>query len=180
VSDGLGELHDRLTAATAPECPAHLLSDAETAALRQGWLALGELLEAARPTGDVSIGLPELPGRRVPARWRLVAAAAVAASVLLGTTLAWQWVAGSRRGGMSPLSEGRAVAVGESDAASEQPWPLPTEDELAWNDPLDDQIARAAQQILRLQQDGNYLDDVFGPFYSGLEEMEEELDESTL
>jgi hypothetical protein len=180
VSDEVNELRRRLTAATAADCPAHLLSDAETAALREGWLALGELLEAAQPTLDEPVRLRQPPPRRVPAGWRLAGAAAVAASVLLGTMLVWQGVDSNRRGGTPSPSGGLARGVEEPDAPSEPLRPMPTEDELAWDDPLDDQIASAGQQILRLQQDWDYLDDAFGPVYHGLEEMEDELDESTL
>ena len=180
MSDELSELYRRLTAATAPDCPAHLLADAETAALREGWLALGELLEAAQPTLDGPVAIIEPPQRRMPVRWSLVAAAAVAASVLLGMMLVWQLGEGNRRGGTSSPSGELARGVEESDAPSEPLRPMPTEDELAWDDPLDDQIASAGQQIVHLQQDWDSLDDVFGPVYHGLEEMEDELDESTL
>jgi uncharacterized protein with von Willebrand factor type A (vWA) domain len=57
---------------------------------------------------------------------------------------------------------------------------MPSEEELVWDDPLDEQIALAGQQVLRLQQDWDSLDDAFGPVYHGLEEMEDELDQSTL
>ena len=180
MSDELNELERRLAAATAPECPAHLLSDAETAALREGWLALGELLEAAQPMLDQPVRLRQPPNRRVPVGWRLAGAAALAASVLLGMTLAWQLTRGSRGGGTSSPSEGLAVAAEEPNAPSEQPRTIPTEDELAWDDPLDEQIALAGQQILGLQQGWDYLDDAFGPVYHGLEAMEDDLDESTL
>ena len=180
MSDELSELQRRLTAATARECPEHLLSDAETAALREGWLALGGLLEVAQPTLDEPVRLRQPPERRPHVRWRLAGAAAVAASVLLGITLAWQWAKGNRGVGTSSPPEGLAAGVEESDGPWERLRPMPTEAELAWDDPLDDQIASAAQQIAHLQQDWDYLDDVFGPVYHGLEEMENELDESTL
>ena len=180
MSDELSELDRRLTAATAPECPAHLLSDAETAALREGWLALGELLEAAQPMLDQPVRLRQPPNRRVPVGWRLAGAAALAASVLLGMTLAWQLTRGIRGGSTSSPSEGLAVGVRESKVPPEQPRTVPTDDELVWDDPLDEQIASAGQQILRLQQDWDYLDDAFGPVYHGLEEMEDDLEQSTL
>jgi hypothetical protein len=176
VSDELNELERRLTAATEPECPGHLLSDAETAALREGWLALGELLDAAQPALDQPVRLPEPPTRWMSARWKLAAAAALAVTVLLGVTLAWQFVGGNRGGDIASPTEG-----GEGPNAPWEPsFTMPTEEELVWDDPLDEQIALAGEQIVRLQQDWDYLDDAFGPVYSGLEEMEDDLDESTL
>ncbi len=179
MSDELNELHRRLTAATAPECPEHLLSDAETAALREGWLALGGLLEVAQPTLDDPVRLRQPSERRLRVRWRL-AAVATAALVLLGITLAWRWAEGNRRSGTSSSSGGLAIGEEESEAASGRSFPMPTEDELLWDDPLDDQIASAAEQIAHFQQDWDYLDDVFGPVHHGLEEMEEDLQQNTL
>ena len=180
MSDELFELERRLTAATAPECPAYLLSDAETAAMREGWLALGELLEAAQPMLDEPVRLPEPPNRRLSARWKLAATAALAATVLLGVMLGRRFVEGNRQGGIASTPEGVAVGVERPNAPSEQPRTMPTEESLVWDDPLDEEIALAGQQIVRLQQDWGYLNDAFGPVYSGLEEMEDDLDESTL
>ena len=54
------------------------------------------------------------------------------------------------------------------------------EDELAWDDPLDDQLAMAGQEIIRIQQDWQSLDEPYGNVYRGLEQMEEEIQDNTL
>jgi hypothetical protein len=180
VSDELSELKRRLEAATAPDCPPHLLGDAETAAWREGWLALGELLEAGQPTRHAPVPLWQPPRRPARAVWRRAAAAAVAATLLLSVTLLWQAHRGNRRSGMPSPPQPLAAGLEPSTAPSAEPHTTSTEDELVWDDPLDEQIALAGQQILRLQQDGDYLGDAFGPLYYGLEEMGDELDQNTL
>ena len=62
MTDGQRELERRLERATARQCPAEDSLEPETAALRAGWLALGELLEAAQPQADPP------PWSMIPAR----------------------------------------------------------------------------------------------------------------
>ena len=57
---------------------------------------------------------------------------------------------------------------------------MSTPDELAWDDSLDQQIASAAQEVVRVQQDWYQLDYAFGPVYHGLEQMEEDLEQGAL
>jgi len=178
VSDELTELQRRLERATAPECPSDPPQDDETASLREGWLALGQLLEAAEPAQEPF----ELRRLREPAPhvgWRPVIAAAVAASLLIGVTLAWKLTGG----GASRPPGAVAVNVEQEGGAIVRPrqvQPQPTVDDLEWDDPLDQQIASVAREVVRVQQDWHGLEDGFGPVYRGLEQMEEDLAESSL
>ena len=183
MSDDLKKLHDRLQRATSPECSPHSVEDAETALLREGWLALGQLLEAAHPAPAEPLELAQ-PARRTPnVRWRLAGAAAVAAALMVGVTLGWKLQGDGLFGGASRPAEVVVAGVDPvepSVAGPGQLSPLPAGSEFEWHDPLDDEIALAAREIVRIQQDWSSLDDPFGPVYRGLEEMEEDLNQSPL
>jgi hypothetical protein len=187
VSDELSRLQHRLEQATAPECPSDALLDTETASLRDGWLALGELLQAVQPALEGPLALREPPRRRSWRRLRLAGIAAVAASLLVGVTLAGKWMRAGRPNGPALLSatspsETDPANVDPSGIASSQRQATASSDDLDWDwhDPLDQQIALAAEEVVRIQQDWDCLDDAFGPLYRGLEQMEQDLDESTL
>ena len=167
MSDELSKLQRQLEQATAAECPPDAPLDAETASLREGWLALGQLLEAAQPALDEPLELPQLPRRRAPARWKLVGIAVLAASLLVGATLAWSLMRARQPGGLSPPPD---------ELAS----PNVKQDELHWDDSLDEEIALAGQQLVRIQQDWYYLDDPFGPVQHGLEQVAEDIEDDTL
>lgn len=180
MSDELNELERRLERATAAECPSEPILDAETASLREGWLALGQLLEAVRPQLEQPLQLPE-PARPKPlVRWRLAGVAAVAASILVGLTLVWKSIGTSRPSTPSSVSEASAVEAEQPLPARRTTQLASVADELAWDDSLDQQIASAAQAVVRIQQDWYHLDYAFGPVYHGLEQMEEDFDQGAL
>jgi len=181
VSDELNKLRRRLEQATAAERPSGVPLDAETASLREGWLALGQLLEAAQPALGEPLKLREPVERTSRARWRR--AGAVAAALLIGVTSAWEWTRSGRHDGassMPALSSRTAADIEHPVAPSKQPQLAPTEDELEWNDPLDQQITLVAQEVVRVQQDWYRLDEAFSPVHRGLEQMEADLEENTL
>ena len=93
MSDDLNTLQRRLELITAPQLPANVELDQESAELRATWSAFGKLLDAAR--AGVEPPTRELPTRTLPAppagrrgQWPLVAAVALAATVLLAVTVA--------------------------------------------------------------------------------------------
>jgi hypothetical protein len=187
VSDALDPLQPRLERATARECPGDGSLDAETASLREGWLALGELLQAIEPSAERPFELRALPKdtRRVgrPA----TALAALAACLLVAVTLAGTWMTMTPRGAGRPLSfakepvgEKTTAHAGPAVAQREELQPESLPDSLVWDDPLDQQIASVAQQVVRIQQDWDQVDGAFGPVYHGLEEMAEELEQTRL
>ena len=56
----------------------------------------------------------------------------------------------------------------------------PAVDDLPWDDPLDQQIASVAEEVVRVQQEWYRLEQGFAPVYHGLEQMEDDLAESPL
>ncbi len=180
----LDDLRRRLEQATASEGRAEGPLDAETASLREGWLALGELLGAVEPPPEKPLRLREPPRPRRVARTAAVLAA-LGASLVIGATLAARWVADDRVVRRVLLPQDAASRSMEREEPQVEPVAEPVEtasleDHEAWDDPLDQQIALAAQRIVGVQQDWDRVDGAFGPLYTALEEMAEELDESAL
>lgn len=168
MSDELSKLQRQLEQATAADCPPEVPLDAETASMREGWLALGQLLEAAQPAPDEPPKLRPIPRRTARTRWRLAGIAGLAASLVIGVTLGWSLIVLRHSGSPSPPRGG----VASQDM--KQP------DELNWDDSLDQQIAQAGRQLISIQQDWYHLDDAFGPVHDGMEQMEKDIDDSTL
>jgi len=185
VSDELDRLKRQLERATASECSTDGSLDAETASLREGWLALGELLEAAEPPVAEPVKLPE-PAPPVRCTGRKAAGiAALAVSLLVGLTLAGKWIRADRPGGPATLSDQSLSEIVQADGEQINPDAGQLEtaslaDRVDWDDPLDQQIASVAQELVRIQQDWDQVDGAFGPLYLGLEEMAEELEQSPL
>jgi hypothetical protein len=119
--------------------------------------------------------------RRV-GRWPVVAAT-VAASLLLGVALAWKLVGGGAVDDVPRLDEAVAAHVPpETDTivAGKRAPISPIVDDLPWDDPLDQQIASVAEEVVRVQQEWYRLEQGFAPVYRGLEQMEDDLAESPL
>lgn len=115
--DQLRRRLERATAAefAADELPNAELPDAETASLREGWVALGQLLVAAYPPTEQPLALPSLP-RRKTAVWRNPATvAALTASLLVAATLAWSL--------LSADGPGRGPGAGNRPGSPEAPGP---------------------------------------------------------
>jgi hypothetical protein len=162
MTDDLEALQRRLEKATARPSPAEDAVDAETAALRAGWLALGELLEAAPPQADPLSrpAGPPVPRRR---RWLPAAMAVLAASILIAVIVPWSLrgtksavapappqlaqVAGSHpRPSSAAASAERATPPQTAQHAP--PAARPSE---PWDDSLDQEIAAAAEAIASVQ-----------------------------
>jgi hypothetical protein len=190
VNDETDKLRRQLEAATAPgDVPDEPL-DAETESLRQGWHALGRLLEAAEGPLAEPGGRWRAPVAQRRPRWRpaTLAAVAVAASLLVAVAVAWSLR--SARSGNPPLPSPEQVA-------SQKPAPPPTVGpdrthaarqkrapskaaELKWDDSLDQQLVSAGQELVRIQQQwyaqGGGIDYV----RHGLNQMEEEFNDDPL
>jgi hypothetical protein len=164
MTDDLRELECRLEQATARHSPAEEALEPETAALRAGWLALGELLEAAQPQADpplLPLPQPAVPRRSLPA----VTIAVLAASLLVAVTIAWS-ARGPQSTAMrlqSPSPRASHLADSgvtlSSSAAQQTPkttttQTLPAANELAtWDDSLDQQISAVATALASVQED---------------------------
>ena len=171
MNDETKNLQRQLEEATAAADAVDASLDAETASLRESWLAFGELLDtAAEPTVEPP-EMPRLPRRAVvPRRW-LVVSAALVASLLIAISLIIS--------AMGP----EQTAKPEIDAPPQVDPPSRAElvaDELQWDDTLDEQIALAGWRMVHVQGDCYQLDGSFSILRDGIEQMEEDMDKSTL
>ena len=179
MSDELEKLQRQLEEATAANDianddiandAANASLDAETASLRETWLAFGELLDTANPPSDEPIELPQVSRRKSSARW-LAAAAMLAASLLVAVTLVWistepNQIAKPDKKETPQVEQPKAIAV--------------VADELLWDDTIDEQLAQAGQNIVQVQQDWYQLSEPFSSLQDGVSEMEDDMDQSTL
>ncbi len=198
MSEDIKKLEERLEKATAPGDTIDVGLDAETTSLREGWLALGQLLEAAQPP---SAGPPELQyptpasplRRRKPAAWKTPAAlAALAASLLVAALLTWSFVGESGVNGRQDqqIVQDEKIET-QSPAAIENVPPTalvkderqPSDsagDDLDWDAPLDTAITAAGQEMLRIQADWYASDDTSSSLYYRMQQMRKDLSDNTL
>ena len=188
-------LQEILERATAPgdELPADL--DAETASLREGWLAFGKLLAEAQPT----VGEPGENWKVTPRpvqRWRsLGLAVAVAASLLIaaGLTIAYGLRDDSSRIQPNPPAIAQddrvqAEIVEETPGAIAQPETevqqdlqiAAVSDELEWDDSLDEQITTLAQAAAFAHDDWYAQAGKLNAIGRGLDEIKKDMEDGTL
>ena len=168
MNDETRRLQEMLERATAlgDEVPEDL--DAETASLREGWLAFGKLLTDAQPAAGEAWENWQVTPRPVQRRRSLGLALAVAASLLIaaGLTTAYRLLEGSS--GVLPnpptIAQDNRVPAGtveESPAAIPQPDAETRQDlqiaavpdQLEWDDSLDKQITAVAQAAALARED---------------------------
>lgn len=191
----LQEMLERATAA-GNDMPADL--DAETASLREGWLALGELLEAAQPASGQSLENWKVTVRPAPRRWPLALVAAIAVSVLLaiGLTLAYRMRDGSstpqpnppamarddRSATGSGAGSSRAVARALPSAARTPNAEQRTlnRSDLAWENSLDEEIEAVSQAAALVRQDWYAGVGHWSAIERGFEEIKKDIEDGTL
>ena len=163
----LPDLERQLELATAAEPANDASLEPETAALREGWALLGQLLqdaEAESPSGvaweslSVSPPTPLPPARR--AAWKRPVAIVVAASLLVGVTLVWSWW---RTPAGGPVAKQTNTVV-----------------DLAWDEPIDTEIAQAKRQLLAVEQEWCYLSNATYPVYGRMQQIEQEMSEGSM
>ena len=163
---------ERLERATARReiAPAEL--DAEAAKLREAWIALGQLLEAAAPQSP-PVARWAVPSQRRPWQWSRATATVLAASLLLGVGATWMWpITGQGRQAMVASHTQHPATPGPSVVA---PAVAP-----AWDDPLDTQITQASDAVARMSQDWNTTDSPFAVIQYELEQTREDVMSSDL
>jgi hypothetical protein len=163
------ELQERLEQATARQCPAEDPLDPETAALRAGWSALVELLEAAQPQADPPLRQLSLPPAEHRKRWLPVMLAVLAASVLVAAAVTWI-VQGTQPGtGRMPQATQIAgndpqprFSAAKQIPASPQQTPTASNNSknnsensntATWDDSLDQQITAVSQAMVSVRDD---------------------------
>ena len=178
MKDDFRTLEQVLRQATAPNGAPQSDLGFDAKGLREAWLALGEVLEAAQPadgrlatcpteacnghgralaTCTTEYRLAACPTERLPPRawrrWPLAAAAALVLCVVIGLA-----VYGRRAG---PATAGRSVAAGgpvaaadgRNKAAAGQPPARSDAGPLQWDDSLDEQIVAAGEGMALAQSE---------------------------
>lgn len=175
----------QLELATARQLPPGSELSSATKELREGWLALAGALEqlpdrapaafAARLANQLNSAPATVHPRRRP--WMLAAAAifgAIAAALLLALTI---WPA-SQPGRAKQIAEGEATK--DQPAANIKPTQVSGERAVAWDDPLDDQIAQMQEDVAGLGRAGHGLDASLSAFDQKLAELADDLDGGSL
>jgi hypothetical protein len=162
--------------------------DAETASLREAWLAFGEMLEAAQPPAFISPlplgvgpGVRAAPSRIRRYRWRLLAAGLLAASLLIAAATIWMLSSANRQN--NPAGEPKQMAK-----TNQQGVPSPrvnakggsTADVLKWDDSLDEQFEQLGWQMLCIQENQAFRTDAFGQAQYRLEQLRETIQADSL
>ncbi len=172
MKDDFRTLEQVLRQATAPNGAPQSDLGSDAKGLREAWLALGEVLEAAQPadgrlatctteralaTCTTECRLATCTTERLPPRawrrWPLAAAAALVLCVVIGLA-----VYGRRAG---PATAGRSVAAGgpvaaadgRNKAAAGQPPARSDAGPLQWDDSLDEQIVAAGEGMALAQSE---------------------------
>ena len=181
MNESTEQLLAKLEQATAPETP-EPLGD-ETATLRESWLALGKLLDAA----DLeSAQLPARPQRTRRAGLPPGFIAALAASLLVALA-AWAIL----KRGSNLIEPKQEVAVptelpapalditevAEAPRADESDDAV---DEFSWDDSFDEQLAATSQAIRSVQADWTGGDRRYSVLLDQFEQFDAELSEGSL
>ena len=190
MNDDLRKLERQLEQATAGRDAPRAALDPQTASLREAWLAFGQLLEAATSTPAASPGAMSWTPPREHRRWLVPAALALAASLLVGLTVAW----GVRGHGPFARPGGAAIEVASNGGKEATPDPEATPPavspadspadspaaELAWDDTLDSEIASAGRAVVSVRHDWLGLAEGSSAVRYGLRRLEEDLRDSPL
>jgi len=195
VNDETKRLQEMLERATAPgdSLPEDL--DAETAALRESWLALGKLLADAQSATDEPWENWMITPRP-QSHWRTVRwAVAVAASLLVAAGLAIAYRLQDGAGSVQPTPPVIAqddqaapqsvkpapAAVAQPDAEDPQDTQLAAvPDELRWDDSLDDRITSLAQATAWAHQDWYAQAGKVNALGRELDEIKKDIEDGTL
>ena len=170
--------------------------DAETASLREGWLAFGEMLEAAQPATPLAEGfcrreapphcnagaLVKATPSRARRRWQhLLAAGLLAASLLAAATAIWMLSGGNRQG--NPTDAPKQMASTKQQAAPSQKArakAASTTESPQWDDSLDEQIEQVNWQMLCVRGNEAFRTDAFGQAQYRLERLRETIQADSL
>jgi hypothetical protein len=196
MNNDLKQLERQLVRATAPGADSRDL-DPETQGLREGWLALARLLEAVEDQCPPRTASWKTPPRARPRRWRLPMIVALAASLLIVCVGAWAWIATSTRGGpgaqlpqtAKPDDQTRpkltptpaAALAAKSQVLSPAPrQAAPVTDGPQWDDSLDEQLAQAGQNVIRVEAGWRLHGAAVASVQRGVEQVRQEIDENNL
>ncbi len=192
MNDEQGHLHKSLERATAPgnELPADL--DAESAGLRECWLALGKLLgDAEAVAGGAPPEAWKLSPPPQPRRWRIIAAVALAASLLIavGATIGVRIFSqpGGQPADEQHLAHGKAGNEGVKPTVPQPNKPAATGNQIAtgsdaldWSDSLDEQLTSVAQAAVSVRYDADLNLHGLSAVERGFDQLERTINSGTL
>ena len=175
MSEDIKKIEEQLEKATASDDTLDAALDAETTSLREGWLALGQLIEAARPpsTRPPELQYPTqaalLQQRKLLGLKSLATLAALAASLVVAAIVTLSLVE-DQADAVKDRPEITQVERSSTDA----------DDVLAWDCSLDTEIAAAGQEMLRIQADSYASYDTASALYYRIQQMQQDLSDNTL
>ena len=182
IKTELGTLEE----ATAVGEPSEPL-DAETASLREAWLAFGEAIEAARPRELVFTRLAEqsaeMRASRIRRRWRrLLAVDLLAASVLIAVAIVSIVSSGRQPDGRSPAAPAQIAKTGHPSVPSPKALTHSknTAEAPKWDDSFDEQVEEIRWQMLCVQQNQAFRTGPFGQAQYRLEELSQTIQADSL
>lgn len=186
----LQTLEQQLERATASQSQPNVPLAPEAVPLHEAWLALGQLLEAAGHSADQPVAVLVGPPPRERRRWILAAVIGLAASLaavatIVGTMrgIVTAWTA--RPAESSPpatatASESPGEGRGAVIARQQQAPVVSRRQGLAWEDTLDEEIALAGQEVIRVGQDSPRVAETSNPVRYGLERIERDIRSNSL
>jgi hypothetical protein len=150
MNDELKNLQRRMERATAPDCPAEALADSELAEWREGWLALGRILEdQEKLSGPIALAHPlrrgEHPPTPAPAKRISILSVLIAASLLIAATLFGLYRAKEFFPELDPT---RQSAPDEAQQFSRS-------FDLRWDDNWDARMSYLSTRLALVQRDGD-------------------------
>lgn len=191
MNDEQSRLQNSLERATArgDDMPADL--DAESASLREGWLALGKLLSDAETVAGGPLEDWKLLPPPEPRRWRKIVAVALAASLLIavGATIGLRILnlSGVKSVEEQQLAHGKAGSGAVKPDVSQPNTPAATNNQLAtasdgldWGDSLDEQLSSVAQAAVSVRYDADLNLHGLSALERGFDQLESEINSGKL
>jgi hypothetical protein len=180
-------LEQQLESATAREVPPSVPLDPETASLREGWLAFGQLLAAAEPSPERAIALLRKPPASRNRWWLLAAVGAMAASLLAAMTIVSSGGRSESAVVLNPTpvegsgTPAKKPAVADKTTPAKKPsLPAASTSAPAWDDALDKEITVAGEAVVSASQDWTHFTSAGATLSYGLEQVEKDIKESPL
>jgi hypothetical protein len=179
------DLKRRLEQATSPRHCDDVRLDAQTAAWREDWLALGQLLDSSFPPAEAM--MPPMPspwrssGRRLWLLGGAMAAIAAAVLVFLGVTRLGRdvdWIADApapASGVDGPSAPGQAPSEARQSSSRLAARSELSKTELAWDDPLDDELTTLRQAVAAVRIEWHSPSDRTVGVGLGLAELEKDM-----
>lgn len=186
MSEDFGKLQEMLEKATAPGAAPLRDADPQVRALREAWLAFGQLLESVPPEAGPSAQCPVVrPAPRAGRRF-LLATSLLAASLMIAVAVSWMF-----RGPAAPsaeqatrdivLASGPSGAMVQATRDEEKDEEENTSiDALAWNDAFEERITQVEAAMAHLRQEPLLSVNAVEAVQEGIARIEQEFDDNPL